>query len=138
MTRLVLDTDVMFCSAFSNGASSLIFDEIVNGKYEILYSNALLFEYESVLSRNCKNDQDINDVADILRFIVEFGEKVHIYYFYRTLSKNQKDSMIVDTVINGFADYLVTFNKKHFYPFENVTIYKPCDFLNEVVRHDSN
>lgn len=136
MLRLVLDTDVVYCSVFSNGASSIIFDDIVNGNYKILYSNTLLTEYESVLLRNCKNKQEMKDVDNILKFIIKYGEKVLIYYFFRMLAKNIKDAMVVDTVINGSADYLITFNKRHYHPIKNTKILKPAEFLKEVTKND--
>lgn len=136
MLKLVLDTDVVYCAAFSNGASSIIFDDIVNGKYKILYSNAMLTEYESVLLRNCKDEQEKKDIDNILNFIIKYGEKVLIYYFFRMLAKNAKDAMIVDTVINGSADCLITFNKRHYYPIKNIRILKPAEFLKEVSKND--
>jgi len=138
MLRLVLDTDVLYCAAFSNGASSIIFDDIVDGKYIMLYSNTLLTEYESVLLRNCKNKQDMKDVDNILKFILHYGEKVLIFYIYRMLAKNAKDAMIVDAVINGSADYLITFNKRHYYPIKYTKILKPAEFLKEVAGNGSN
>lgn len=132
MIKLVLDTDVIYCSVFSKGASSIIFNDIANGKYTLLYSNTLITEYESVLLRNCKNNREIKDVNNILRFIAKYGEKVQIYYLYRLLSKNVKDAMVVEVAMNGNADYLLTFNKRHYYPMKNIKILKPAEFLKEV------
>lgn len=138
MLRLVLDTDVVYCAAFSNGASSIIFNDIVNGKYKMLYSNTLLTEYESVLLRNCKSKQDEKDVDNILKFVLNYGEKVLIFYIYRMLAKNAKDAMIVDAVINGGANYLITFNKRHYHPIKYTKILKPAEFLKEMIKNDQN
>lgn len=54
------------------------------------------------------------------------------------LAKNAKDAMVVDAVINGSADYLLTFNKRHYYPIKYTKILKPAEFLKEVIKNDSN
>ena len=53
MTKIVLDTNVLFAGLYSaNGASFKVLQHLVAEHLQIMLSTPLLFEYEDVLMRN--------------------------------------------------------------------------------------
>lgn len=116
--RLVLDTDVVIAAMRSpSGASAYVLDEIDSGKSVLLLSVALTLEYEAVCRRpKHQLAAGLSDrgVDDFLNQLVDIAEPVSIGYVWRPLLEDPNDEMVLEAAINGRADALVTFNRRHF------------------------
>ena len=118
--RLVLDTDVVVAALRSDlGASRRLLLAALDRKLVVLASVPLMLEYEAVLTRPEHMDKigvtagEINEVLDALAAV---AEPVALRFLWRPQLRDPADEMVLETAVNGGADYLVTFNTRHFGP----------------------
>jgi putative PIN family toxin of toxin-antitoxin system len=115
--RLVLDTDVLVAALRSDrGASRQLLLAALDGRIEILVSVPLVLEYEAVLTR----PQLLKDVAmtigeagSVLDATLATAVPVEMRFLWRPQLKDPADEMVLETAVNGSADYLATFNLRH-------------------------
>jgi predicted nucleic acid-binding protein len=88
----------------------------LNRDFEMLASVPLMVEYESVLTRaehlaaSGLTQQEVNDVLDAVSGVVT---PVKFRFLWRPKLKDPADEMVLETAVNGAADWLVTFNVRH-------------------------
>jgi putative PIN family toxin of toxin-antitoxin system len=116
--RAVLDTDVLVAALRSDrGASREILLGALDQRFDLLLSVPLVIEYEAVLTRpehlEAANASTA-DVAAILDALVAVAEPVRLSFRWRPVLKDPSDDMVLETAVNGRADVLVTFNRRHF------------------------
>jgi putative PIN family toxin of toxin-antitoxin system len=114
---LVLDTDVLVAALRSDrGASRQLLLAALDGRIEILVSVPLVLEYEAVLTRpQLLKDVEITtgEVRAILDAILAMAIPVEMWFLWRPQLKDPSDEMVLETAVNGNADYLATFNLRH-------------------------
>ena len=79
----------------------------------MLLSVPLVIEYEAVLNRPqhlIRARASPQDVGLLLDAVVRQGELVAIYYLWRPQLRDPGDEMVLETAVNGGADYILTFN----------------------------
>ena len=120
MPAYVLDTDVLVAAMRSEtGASRGILSAALARRFELLISVPLMLEYEAVLKRpehlraSRTSEEDVGDVLDVLSLV---GKRVTFAFRWRPALPDPNDDMVLETAINGNADAIVTFNKRHFNP----------------------
>jgi putative PIN family toxin of toxin-antitoxin system len=143
LLRLVLDTDVVVASLRSDkGASRQLLIGALDRAYEILASVPLIIEYEAVLTRpehlaaSGLTSREMNEVLDAL---VKVSVPVHFWYLWRPRLKDPADEMVLETAVNGEADWLVTFNVRHLAEAARefgIRVLRPCDAWREIRRHE--
>jgi putative PIN family toxin of toxin-antitoxin system len=115
--RLVLDTDVVVAALRSDrGASRRLLLAALEGRIEMLVSVPLVLEYEAVLTRpQLLKDADLTtgEVVAILDAILSTAIPVEMWFLWRPQLRDPSDEMVLETAVNGNADYLVTFNLRH-------------------------
>lgn len=116
--RIVLDTNVLVAALRSDlGASRQLLNAALDKRYELLLSVPLVIEYEAVLTRSqhLKTAKvSAEDVGAILDALVAMGEPVRLSFLWRPTLTDPQDDMVLETGVNGRADLLVTFNRRHF------------------------
>ncbi len=137
--RIVLDTNVLVAALRSDaGASRQLLERALDQRYVPLLSVPLMIEYEDVLMRpehlNASN-QSAKEMGKILDALAAVGEAVRLSFLWRPLLKDPADEMVLETAVNGRAELLVTFNRRHFAKaaqlFE-MTIAAPGDALRRL------
>ena len=120
LLRLVLDTDVLVAAIRSDrGASRRLLVGALDRKYELLASVPLIVEYEAVLTRpehlaaSGLTSRQVNQILDAL---VKVAVPVHLRFLWRPRLKDPADEMVLETAVNGTADWLVSFNLRHLAP----------------------
>ena len=115
--RLVLDTDVMVAAFRSDqGASRQLLLAALDSRVELLISVPLILEYEAVLTRSEQLKAvhlTAGEVGSILDAIAAVAEPVAFRFLWRPQLKDPSDEMVLETAVNGTADYLATFNLRH-------------------------
>jgi predicted nucleic acid-binding protein len=118
--RTVLDTDVLVAAVRSDrGASRLLVAAALERRYPVLASVPLMLQYESVLTSPEHLEAagisaaDVEILLDALAVVVE---PIRISYLWRPVLTNARDDLVLETAVNGRADIVVTFNRRHFEP----------------------
>ena len=141
--RLVLDTDVLVASLRSDrGASRQLLLGALDRRFEVLVSVPLIIEYEAVMTRPDHLDasgltsRQVNEVLDAL---VQVSTPVHLRFLWRPRLKDPADEMVLETAVNGAADWLVTFNLRHLAEAARefgIRVVMPRDAWREIQRHE--
>jgi putative PIN family toxin of toxin-antitoxin system len=109
-----LDTDVVLSAFLSpGGASRLWLRAALRLDVTMLISVPLALEYEAVLTRPehlRRARASVRDVGLLLDAVVRQGERIAISYLWRPTLRDPADEMVLETAVNGRADWIVTFN----------------------------
>jgi putative PIN family toxin of toxin-antitoxin system len=116
--RLVVDTAVMVAAIRSDtGASRYLLVAALEGRFTMLCSVPLLTEYEAVMSRPehlTASRLSVADVGALLDAVAAIAEPVWLDFLWRPMLTDPDDDMVLETGVNGQADAIVTFNRRHF------------------------
>jgi predicted nucleic acid-binding protein len=88
----------------------------LKGRFEVAASVPLVIEYEAVLTRpehleaSGLTSQKVNEVLDAF---VKVSIPVHLRFLWRPRLKDPADEMVLETAVNGSADWLITFDLRH-------------------------
>lgn len=141
--RVVLDTDVLVASLRSDrGASRQLVIGALDRRIEVLASVPLIIEYEAVLTRPEHLDASgltLRQVNEILDALVKVSIPVHLRFLWRPRLRDPADEMVLETAVNGVADWLVTFNVRHLADAAGefgIPAARPCDAWREIRRHE--
>ena len=114
----VLDTDVMVAALRSDqGASRQLWLAALEEEFKLLLSVPLILEYEAVLMRQQHLDAcglGAREVGRILDDLTAIAKPVRLAFRWRPQLVDPDDEMVLETAINGSADAIVTFNRRHF------------------------
>ena len=134
--QIVIDTNVFVAALRSKrGAANFLVNRLDDERWQLNASNALVLEYEDVLTRDDMrryiSPAEINKTIDAVCSISRFHK---IFYLWRFLSRDPDDNFILELAIKANADFIVTFNKKDLsraieFGIELVT---PREFLESV------
>ena len=116
----MLDTDVLVAAVRSDrGASRALLTSALERRYPILASVPLMLQYESVLTRAehlAAARISAADVEILLDAIALVAEPIRISYLWRPVLADPGDDLVLETAVNGRADVVATFNRRHFEP----------------------
>lgn len=114
----MLDTSVLVAALRSDaGASRLLLAGALDRRYALLVSVPLMVEYEAVLLRAEHleaSELSAREVGVILDALAAVAEPVRLSFLWRPLLGDPADDMVLETAVNGRAELLVTFNRRHF------------------------
>lgn len=137
--RAVLDTNILVHARRSrSGASNALLRALDRGGFVALASVPLFLEYEAVLSRPEQLSAlrlDVQTVDDLLDYMAGLMEPIKLHYLWRPQLTDQADEMVLETAINGRADFIVTFNLRHFGPASRfgIQIIEPADAMRKIL-----
>ena len=138
--RVVLDTNVPVAAVRSRrGASNAILVCAFQGRFDWLMSVPLFLEYEQVLTRTeilLETGIRITDMSMFLSDIGRIVKPVELHFLWRPQLRDPGDEMVLETVVNGRADVLVTHNGRDFVGAESfgLTVLTPARFLTRIRR----
>ncbi len=99
-----------------------------------------MLEYEAVLTRaehlhEAKiSASNLNSILDALAAHIE---PVRLPFLWRPALKDPSDEMVLDTAVNGGADFLVTFSLRHFAEVGHkfgLKVVKPGELWRQIQR----
>jgi predicted nucleic acid-binding protein len=99
------------------GASRRLLRAGLQRRCILLISVPLMVEYQSVMTRPehlTASHLSAADVGDLLDAVVSVAEPVRLAFLWRPLLRDPDDDMVMEAAVNGQADMLVTFNRRHF------------------------
>lgn len=110
--------------------------------FEVLASVPLIIEYEAVLTRPEHLDASgltLRQMNEVLDALVRVSIPVHLWFLWRPRLKDPADEMVLETAVNGEADWLVTFNVRHLADAARefgIRVMRPCDAWMEIRRYE--
>ena len=113
MIRVVLDTNVLVSALIKDaGAEARLLDLVSNQHLALFVSEAILAEYEGVLTRPKLrlNPERVQQALAQLRTIATVVEPQQTL----SLSPDEPDNRFLEVAAEASADFLVTGNKRHF------------------------
>lgn len=141
MIRAVLDTNALVSAAVKpEGKPAQIFDQ-AETRYELLYSDFIVREVESVLPRTHIQKKYTSLVTPRLqaRFLADVrgvATMVDVHTTLQVVKEDEKDNQLLACAVDGQADYLVT-GDHHLLDiktFRGINILPPAQFL-DVLKH---
>jgi putative PIN family toxin of toxin-antitoxin system len=141
---VILDTDVLVAAFRSDrGASRQLLIGALDRTFEVLASVPSIIEYEAVLTRPEHleaiglTSRQVNEVLDAF---VKVSIPVPLRFLWRPQLKDPADEMVLETAVNGAADWMVTFNLRHLAVGARrlgVRVARPGDMWSEIRRHET-
>ena len=116
----MLDTSVLVAAVRSSlGASRQMLIAGLRGRYSWLVSVPLMMEYQAVLLRQEHLEAaglSPAEAGEMLAAIASVAVRVRLAYLWRPMLRDPDDEMVLETAVNGGADYLCTLNTRDFGP----------------------
>lgn len=100
-----------------SGASAELLRRARAGHVTLLVSVSLALEYEATCKRpEHRLAAGLNEASTevYLDALIALGEPVTSHYLWRPQLRDPGDEMVLEVAVNGQADQIVTFNKRHF------------------------
>jgi predicted nucleic acid-binding protein len=113
---IVLDTNILVAAIRSRrGASFRLLEQVGQGRFEVVLSVALVFEYEEVLDRHrVAAGLEKSDIRDLLDYLCVVGRHQEIFYLWRPFLPDPDDDHILELAVAAGCDGIVTFNVRDF------------------------
>lgn len=99
------------------GASRQLLISALEKRITLLASVPLMIEYEAVLTRQehlQASGLSVREMNAVLDAVAAVAEPVRLSFLWRPTLTDPDDDMVLETAMNGHADYLVTFNDQDF------------------------
>lgn len=136
MYRVVLDTNILFEGLTKQGnACGLIVDAWLAGLIQVCVSDALAYEYVSVLSRKL-SPANWQKAQTPLKTLLSRATFIPIHYTWRPVSPDPGDDLVVDCVMNANA-LLVSANVKDFRSAQmelGLQVLTPLEFVQLLIQ----
>ena len=110
--------------------------------FDILASVPLIIEYEAVLTRPehlAASGLTSREIDDVLDALIKVSVPVPFWFLWRPRLKDPADEMVLETAVNGEADWLVTFNVRHLAAAARefgIRVMRPCDAWKDIRSHE--
>lgn len=134
--RVVLDTNVFLVSLADKSPYALIFDALLDEKYELVVHNEIIIEYEEVIEKRYSK-QVVNDVLELILHLENIYRQ-DVFYQWNLIEQDPDDNKFVDVYVASQADFLVA-NDRHFsvlknVPFPPINLIKAEEFLDILTK----
>jgi predicted nucleic acid-binding protein len=115
---------VVFSALFSSKGYSFELLEHLRAKaFQIAITPPLLFEYEDLLYRPGKIPHLAPEEIDaFLNWLTFIARHHRVYYLWRPRLPDPRDDLVLEAALAASANFIVTFNLKHFRPAESLGI----------------
>lgn len=136
MKQIVLDTNVLLMSLPKISPFRPIFDNLLNGKFELLITEGIFQEYKEIIAQ--KTTPKIAENLAELFAQLKNVRNITIFYRWNLIKEDLDDNKFVDCAITGNAEFIVT-NDKHFnvlksIDFPKVQIKSANSFLESITK----
>jgi putative PIN family toxin of toxin-antitoxin system len=134
--QLIIDTNVIVSGLRSRrGAAYRLLSILIDSRWQINVSVALLLEYEEVLKRESRalglNYEDVDAVVNALASI---SNRRAIPYSWRPLSSDADDDFLIELALNVQSDHIVTYDLRHLRVLKELgfSVITPRQFLEVI------
>jgi predicted nucleic acid-binding protein len=99
------------------GASRRLLIAALERQFVLLASVPLMIEYQAVMTRRehlAASGLSLSDIETLLDAVAAVAEPVRPAFLWRPTLPDADDDMVLEVAMNGQADAIVTFNRRHF------------------------
>ena len=136
---VVIDTNIFVSTLMkADTAPREIFRLCFEGKVQPVIGNALLCEYEDLLTRQdifARCNLSTDERYDFLCDFTSVCKWISIYYLWRPNLQDEADNHLIELAVAGNADYIITGNIRDFEEtdlvFPDIRITTASEFLKE-------
>ncbi len=139
MLRIVFDTSVIVSALRSaDGASNALLRLVANEDVRPMVGVSLFLEYEAVLKRpeqRLVHGLNLLEIDEFLSAFASASEAIEVNFQWRPQLPDPNDEMVLETAVNGNADFLVTHNLRDFAkaaPKFGLNVITPGALLKEI------
>jgi putative PIN family toxin of toxin-antitoxin system len=133
---IVIDTNVLVAGLRSNrGWSFELLTRIGGASFDHCISTPLLLEYEDVLKRMATAlGLDFPAIDTLQNYWCAAGRKTLIYFQIGPTAADPGDAKVLELAVSARADFIVTFNQRHFPEAERfgIKVVTPVEFLAKI------
>ena len=134
MQNIVLDTNCLIMAVSANGAYNKVWQDFLDGRYNLCISNDILEEYVEAMGRNIRQE-----FAEMICYVILNSENTILVdptFSFNMITSDIDDNKFVDCAVVANAKYIVS-NDKHFnvlkdIPFPHIDVINIDDFLHEL------
>ncbi len=134
--RAVIDTNVFLSALWSrHGAAFEIVAELRRGRWQIVLSNHLLFEYEEVAKRNAAQvGLTLEEIDNVLDALCISAEECQLEPDWIPRLSDPDDEPLLQLAVEGRVPIIVTRNERHLSPARDfgIEVLTPAEFLAKV------
>ena len=132
--RVVIDCNILVACLSTRSPYHNIYNSLVSGKFELIVSQDILFEYEEIIQ--IKYGISTAEAFMSLLSLLQNVHIVHPFYKWNLISADPDDDKYCDCAVSGAADYIVTedshFNILGTIPFPQVTVINITSFSSMI------
>ncbi|MEM0161948.1 MAG: putative toxin-antitoxin system toxin component, PIN family [Thermoproteota archaeon] len=110
MRKAVFDTNVLVSAVIQVGKPRLLVDYVLDGKIDLILSKEIVEEFQRVIARE-KFKLDKSKQNELTSFILNLGRIVRVRSKLKVVKEDPDDDIVINTAINGKADYIVSGDK---------------------------
>jgi len=133
MYQVVIDTNVLVAGLRSRrGASHRLLRLVGDPRWRMNLSVPLFLEYEQTLKHTCVGEALTElDIDHILEFLCTQASRRLVFFLWRPFLPDPNDHLVLELAIECRADFVVTFNVRHFAGAEQfgIAVVTPARFL---------
>lgn len=128
--RIVLDTNILLVSVSAQSQSHWLYDEFLEGKYELSFTTEILAEYEEQFSQHW----NVQAAEAIVASLLELPNAIPctVYFHLNLIAADHDDNKFVDCAFASNATHLVTedahFNILKKTQFPNISVVSLKEF----------
>jgi putative PIN family toxin of toxin-antitoxin system len=114
----VIDTNVVVSAMRSpQGASAALLIAARRDRIVLLANVALALDYEAtchLAEHRLASGLDLDQVGIFVDTVIAMCEPVESHFIWRPQLRDPGDELVLEAAVNGHADAIVTFNRRHF------------------------
>ena len=133
LLRAIIDTNVFLSALHSTrGAAFQIFAELRRGRWQMVLSNHLVFEYEEIAKQKAaKMGLTPTAVDDVLDALCAGAEQHHLKSAWVPVLIDPDDEPLLQMAVEARVAIIVTRNIRHLKPAERfgIELLRPAEFL---------
>jgi putative PIN family toxin of toxin-antitoxin system len=131
--RAIMDTNVFLSALWSTrGAAFEIFAELRRGRWQMVLSNHLLFEYEEIGKRHAvEMGLTLEDIDEVLDALCAAAEQRQLQPAWVPRLTDPDDEPLLQMAVEAQVPLIVTRNTGHLKPAEafGIEVLTPAEFL---------
>ncbi|OIN94856.1 MAG: putative toxin-antitoxin system toxin component, PIN family [Deltaproteobacteria bacterium CG1_02_45_11] len=130
--RVILDTNVFISGIFFSGPPSQILKAWANQSFQILLSQQILDEYQSVAEDLSSKFQTI-DILPIIELVTIHGQFVDTQGFDMSVCEDPDDDKFLECAVAGKCKTIISGDKHllRLSGYEGITVWSPRNFVDK-------